>query len=573
LTPYLIEPLSYIGNTEVDWIGIFAPTQSGKSVFLQCAVADAIDQDPGPLLYLLPDEVSGKKQIREKVIQMIDKSPFLSAHLTGRKFDVNLREVSLDNMTITTGWAGSLSRMSSTPYKRVVLDEVRLMKLAVGEESNAIKFAGDRLTTYLDMGIGQGYMVSSPSVEGDLLHQQLSVPNTLVLVYHVPCLKCGEYQQLDFFTHLKFDKDLGKAKCLCIHCGAEFPDEDKKRSWNKNGVYAPKGAIIYPDGSLKEPYEPRERMFFHWSSMESPFRSFHRIWNEYVQTKDKLQDYRNFWQCWLARFWINDISKTSVLQLKDKRGQYSKQDVPDGTKVLLAGIDTQDDGFYICVRAFGEQRRTWLVDEYFIPCKMELMQTDEITTYFQRDLFDRIYLGFDNKPWKVALVAIDTGGHRTQAIYQAAKNFPKLVLVKGKDAQNTTFMYNKDINLYLVRTCEYLDETEERCQTATWNLPENVSQDYLNQFCNIRKKQEQNKRTGEKTIVWKKIGRCDYRFADLHAFILLDLPTDRGQLRSELEKPLFYYNPMYDLANRAKAELAQAYEEPQNGYDIGDFNW
>ena len=133
LTPYLLEPMGYIGDSEVEWIGVFAPTQSGKSVLLQVAVADCIDQDPGPLFYLLPDETSGKKQIKEKIIAMIDKSEFLTQHKTDRKFDISQKEIALDNMTITTGWAGSLGRMSSTPYKRVVLDEVRLMKLAVGE--------------------------------------------------------------------------------------------------------------------------------------------------------------------------------------------------------------------------------------------------------------------------------------------------------------------------------------------------------------------------------------------------------------------------------------------------------
>lgn len=573
LTPYLNEPLSYIGDSEVEWLGIFAPTQSGKSVFLQVAVADAIDQDPGPLFYLLPDETSGKKQVREKIIAMIDNSEFLTQHKTNRKFDVSQKEIILDNMSITTGWAGSLGRMSSTPYKRVVLDEVRLMKLSVGEESNAIKFAGDRLTTYLDMGIGQGYMVSSPSVEGDLLHQQLSVHGTTVLFWHVPCPSCGEYQELDFFKNVKFDKTTKHLACVCKFCGGEFPDTDKKRAWNNKGVYAPKNAKINLDGTLQEPYRKTKRMFFHWSSLESPFRDFKRIWNEYLQTKDKLQDYKNFVQCWLAQFWIDDISKTSVIKLNERQLAYSTKDVPDGVRIIFAGIDTQDDGFYVTVRGFGSDKTTWLIDAFFIACDIHTTDFKDFVSLWDRDIFSRVYSTIENTKWRVALTAIDTGGHRTTELYKAAAHFPNLILVKGKDTQNSTYMYNKDLNLYLVRTCEYLDETEERCQSTSFFLPNDVEQTYKNQFCNVRKQLKVNRTTGEKTIKWVKIGQCDYRFADIHTFILLDIPTSKGVIRSELEKPDFCWNPLFDAKKQAEMRVMARDIDPNDGYEIGSFDW
>lgn len=565
--------MKYIGDGDVEWIGVFAPTQSGKSVLLQVAVADAIDQDPGPLFYLLPDETSGKKQLKEKIISMIHKSDFLTQHKTERKFDIGQKEIALDNMTITTGWAGSLGRMSSTPYKRVVLDEVRLMKLAVGEESNAIKFANDRLTTYLDMGIGQGYMVSSPSVEGDLLHQQLSVPGTLVLFWHVPCPECGEYQELDFFKNVKYDKKTKKVSCVCRFCGGEFRSEDKKRSWNTCGVYAPKDAKINLDGTLVVPYEKHKRMFFHWSSMESPFRDFKRIWNEYIQTKDKLQDYKNFVQCWLAQFWIDDISKTSALKMTERQGSYELKEVPSDVRVLFAGLDTQDSGFYVVVRGFGSDRRSWLVDEFFIECDIHTTNYTDFVRLWDRDLFSRVYITRDNKKWQIARAAIDTGGHRTTELYKAAYSFSRLVLVKGRDTQNSTYMYNKDLNLYLVRTCEYLDETEERSQSDLFFLPNNVENSYKNQFCNIRRQLKANRVTGEKTIKWIKTGQCDYRFADIHTFILLDLPSSRGIVRSELDKTDWIWNPVADEKKEAELRVQFRDANTHGQYEIGSFNW
>ena len=575
LTPYLREPLQYVGDSRVKWIGIFAPTQSGKSVFLQGAVADAIDQDPGPLLYLFPDERSGKKQLKEKIISMIEKSPFLAKHKTGRVHDISKDEVYLDNMSISPGWAGSLGSMSSTSYKRVVLDEVRLMPLTTGSESNAIKFSGDRLTTYFDMGIGQGYMVSSPSTEGDLLHQQLDIPGTTVLYWQVPCPHCGEYQELDFFVNMKWNEKEETAKCLCRYCNGEFRDDNKKVSWNKGGVYAPKDAKIRQDGSLIEPFEITERLFFHWSSMESPFRRFHLIWSEYVQTKGKLHDYKNFWQCWLARFWVEDESRTSIVALRERREKYYKRDVDKRVKVITAGIDTQDHGFYVVVRGWGKGKFTCLIDQFNIKCEIEVSTESEIRDLFIKNIFNTTYAKENGEKWKVAMTAIDTGGHKTTNIYNIATGFPGLILVKGRNNQSKTIVYSKENNLYLTRTVEYLEETEDRCLDKNWILPYNVEEDFLSQYCNIRKRIFTNKRTGEKKVEWIKIGQNDYRFADLHTMICLDVPTeDQTTIRKKLEIDDFKLNPAHSYAEVNKQESYEHtnYEE-QGDFGINSFRW
>jgi hypothetical protein len=119
-----------------------------------------------------------------------------------------------------------------------------------------------------------------------------------------------------------------------------------------------------------------------------------------------------------------------------------------------------------------------------------------------------------------------------------------MILVKGKNLQQVRFSYNRDLNLYLVRTCEYLDETEERSDSEQFILPRDTSDDFCMQYCNMRKVREHNKRTGEEKIIWKKTGQCDYRMADVHSFICLDIPfLDVGVLRHKIEEEIFTYNP------------------------------
>lgn len=566
LTPYLVMPISLIGKNNVKLIGIIAPTQSGKTVALQVVVADAIEQDPGTLIYINPDETLSKKGMREKIINMILETPELRKHIKSLR-NVSKIGIQLDNMSIYPAWAGSLATLSSIPAKRVILDEVRLMKLMIGEESNAIKLAADRLTTYYNMGLGQLYMVSTPSVEGDLLHQQLSVPGTLVLYWHVKCKFCGKASKLNFFKNIKLIDN--KVRCVCLECGNYFEDKDQKKEMNSTGFYA-------PSGSLELPEKLPERVFFWYDSLASPFRSFEAIYNEYIGTKDKLHDYKNFWQCWLSLFWIDDISKTTEKKLKDKCVEDRIGVVPDWCRLITTGIDTQDDGFYIVVRAWGQDRLTRVIDAFFLECKLKISDSNDIKLLLARDVINRIYLTDKNIKWKSGLTSIDTGGHRTKQVYEATGDFERFIWCKGaKEGQNTTIQYSPNYNLYLVRTVEYLDETEDKSDKSFWELAKNISDDYFKQFVNYRKTRKKNKVTGEDKIFWRKVGQVDYRMADVHSFICLDIPTDMGTFRNELNKPDFSYNPLKVFENIKNEETYEKIteEEEESEYAIGDFTW
>lgn len=571
LTPYLKYPISLIGNTQVNWLFIIAPTQSGKTVVLQVVVADSIDQDPGTLIYINPDEALTKKNMQEKIINMIDETPCLKEHKQGARKTSRVG-IELDNMTIYPAWAGSLATLSSVAAKRVILDEIRLMKLMIGAESNALKLAGDRLTTYLHMGLGQGYGVSTPSVEGDLLHQQLSVSGTLVLKWAVVCKNCGKLQILDFFKNKKIIKKDEREiyKCVCIACGNEFDDSDQKRKMNSAGRYV----IETDSGLLDLPPKLPKRVVCWFDSMASPFRSFQAIWDEFKQTKDKLHDYKNFWQCWLTKFWIDDISKTSIENLDSHKVEDYVGVVPEWTKVITAGIDSQKAGFYVVVRAWGSNRLTRVIDAFFLECRLPTTEADDVKKIIQREVEDKIYITLKNEKWKIGLYAIDTGGNRTKQIYQGTSELERIVWVKGaKDSQNTTITYSPDYNLYLVRTSEFLDETEERSFYDSFELAHNISNDFLRQWINIRKTRKNNKVTGEEKIIWKSVGQFDYRMADIHSFICIDIPTSVGTFRGQLEKSEFFFNPIVKEIEEIaiKDVVKNEIIDNDNDYEIGTF--
>jgi hypothetical protein len=242
-------------------------------------------------------------------------------------------------------------------------------------------------------------------------------------------------------------------------------------------------------------------------------------------------------------------------------------------KLVTAGIDTQDDGFYVVVRGWGQSKKTCVIDAYFVPCDINVTTSEDIKLIFERDIFSRLFRG--DVHWKIAMAAIDTGGHRTKEIYSAASGFRRLLLIKGAHAgQNITIQYSKDYGLYMVRTMEYLDETDIRSCSPDFILPCNISKDYVTQFCNVRRTIKQNRITGEQTTVWKKIGQNDFRMADVHSFICLDIPTDRGMFRAEIEKDEFSYNPYLEEKNVTKvSNIAGNPQIEDTEYNIPAIDW
>ena len=75
-------------------------------------------------------------------------------------------------------------------------------------------------------------------------------------------------------------------------------------------------------------------------------------------------------------------------------------------------------------------------------------------------------------------------------------------------------------------------------------------------------------------VEWKIVGRCDYRFADIHSFICLDIPTDKGVVRAEVEKEDFLINPYKKLVEQETVySNANSNYEEQSDYHIGSFRW
>jgi len=571
MTPYLIDPISLIGDESVRWIYVIAPTQSGKTVILQVAVADTIDQNPGTLLYIYPDENNGKASMQEKLIGMIKDTDFLYKHVVQpEKQNLSTKKIVLDNMTIWPAWSGSLGTLSSKPAKVIILDEIRLMKLSTGRESNAIKLASDRMTTFEAFGQAQAIGVTTPSVEGDLMWTQTQLPDIRILHRMLKCQSCDRFWAPKFKYHVKFDEGADKAILLCPYCHNQQIEGTHKRLLNKGSQYGipaiHRGETSIPDiQTLKQ----AETLFW-FESISSPFRSIARIAKEYENTMGSIENYRNTVQCWFAEFWKFSVSKTTAASLKKRiKSGYSRGTVPLGNKYLTAGVDAQDDGFYVTVLAWLKEKECYIVDAYKIECHKDTTTIAKTEAILERRLNTRRWDG-----WMVASWTIDIAdGDRTHELLDATAEMDRCHRINGTNSskQVTNIVYQSKLDYFLVKAYPYLDESDRLAATGKFHLYENIEQDFLTQFVNAQKVKELHPKTGLDIIVWKKSGQNDYRMAFVYGLECLDFPMEDGYtLRDMLEVDGYTNNPSIsiyvDNTDRKSSSEGGNNDEHEEGY-------
>ena len=108
---------------------------------------------------------------------------------------------------------------------------------------------------------------------------------------------------------------------------------------------------------------------FHFNRIMSPISKLSTMVEKFLQAMARaktgdLGELKNFVNSALAEVWRDEAGKimkdeeVDILVDQDRpRGE-----LPEKALGLVAGVDTQKDGFYFSVHAFGENNTSWLMN-------------------------------------------------------------------------------------------------------------------------------------------------------------------------------------------------------------------
>lgn len=442
-TPYLVAPMDALGDPDITDIVIMKAAQVGASEMIRNAFGYWVDQDPGPTLFVMPDEDSAKEILAEKLHPYIKRTARLSDHLTANKRDLGHRKILLDNMETHAAWAGSPQSLASRPKRRVIFDEADKYPAWSGKEADPISLGSKRTTTFGHRALR--VIQGTPTTRmGPIWQAWEACP--VKYRFHVPCPDCGEYA-VPAWTQIRWpevpgtreeqgaaiERD-GLAWYQCALCEAKI-QERQRSAILRHGVWCPEGyQTVNRDGELVGTAPDSRRVGFHIPATISPWVSWSQMAGEFVAAighENKMMDWRNsrLGEPYEVRA---AAIRSDVFEAKVRAG-HKPGIVPSWASMLIATVDTQKDHFWYVIRAWG------------VGFKSRLITYGKVGTF--AELRDRClgssYPVDDASRGKIAphVLLIDSGGgtadddhdlNRTHQVYQFAQSDPaRIFACKG----------------------------------------------------------------------------------------------------------------------------------------------
>ena len=132
-TEYLRGVMDAFTDPEVEELWLCKPAQFGGTEAIYNILGYVIEQDPGPAMFVYPDEKSAKRMSKTRIQPMIQACPALRAKLIDSESeDLELHFI---DMTLILAWAGSPAAVAAAPCRYVFLDEVGKYPSRAGNEA------------------------------------------------------------------------------------------------------------------------------------------------------------------------------------------------------------------------------------------------------------------------------------------------------------------------------------------------------------------------------------------------------------------------------------------------------
>ncbi|MEC2130390.1 phage terminase large subunit family protein [Brevibacillus centrosporus] len=434
--PYQREIMDSIEKWEE--VAIMASAQVGKTEFLLNVTGSYIDQEPCPIMHVLPNEDLIQAYSKKRLTPMINSSDVLRNKIgvaKSRDSGNTIEEKSFPGGYVTIVGANAPAGLSSRPVQIVLCDEVDRFPISSGKEGDPISLAIARTKTFRHKR--RHLFVSTPVEKETSRIYQLYEDSTMEQ-WCLPCPHCGELQPLRFKNGIVYEHYVSesgeivvtKADHRCAYCGMLGSEKEWKRG----------------EGKWIARKQHSSRRGFHINQLSSPWSDWREVAKAFLVAKregiDKLKVFVN---TVLGEPWETKEKGVNEKTLAARRERYAYE-VPAEVKVITAAVDTQDDRFEIEVRGWGAGKESWGIEYHRIYGNL-----DKPEIWKQLDEFlCRSWLGENGREYRIIGACIDSGGHFTKEVYEftRARNYRHIYAIKGqgispKTAKQVPFIYKK----------------------------------------------------------------------------------------------------------------------------------
>ena len=428
-TPYLKEIMDEMSPTSpTQQVKVIKGTQLGFSSIADNIAMCYLDFYPCPILYILPTETLAKGTSKRRITPSLRAIPHLAKKVVGGKSKDDVGETftkAVAGGNLSLGWSNSTASFRSFSARVVILDDCD--GFGTFGEGDVMELGKARADAFANKKI---YINSTPTIAMQS-NIEVEFEDSDQREYEMPCPECGEFMGFKW-DYMHFETDAkgalkGDVLCGCPHCGTLIP-EYKKTTMMSQGVWIPKNeGHIHRGYKLTSFYSPLG--WLSWNEIATEFIKAYRLM--------KKGDSR-LMQVWVntrnAEVWQQELDGVDIPNANERVEQYEAE-VPEAVLLLTAGVDTQDDRFEIEVVGHARNGETYSIDYKVIAGDPKFEETQKMLDDY---LFGSIFHRPNNASMKISATCIDTGGHRTKAMYAycKARANQKVFAIKGANTQN-----------------------------------------------------------------------------------------------------------------------------------------
>jgi phage terminase large subunit GpA-like protein len=442
-TPYLREIMdAFSPSNRCEFVTIMKGAQLGFTEALTNMIGYIVHRAPAPVMMVQPTQNLAKRYSKQRLATMISDMPVLKglvADPRARDSGNTTTSKAFDGGVMFIAGANSAADLRSVPVRYLLLDEVDAYPYDVDNEGDPIELAVNRTKTFARRKVLIG---STPTVK-DVSRVEREFLKADQRKYHVPCPHCKTMDEL-IFTNIKWDKDENKqhlpetAYYACPHCAGVIDE-----SFKTEMLAAGKWVATKPENNVRD-----KRRSYHISSLYSPWETWASMVQKFLEAQADPHLLKTFINTALGECWDEEANRVDMHDLQKTAEPYSLRVLPMGALVVTCGVDVQDNRLEAVIWAYGKGEESWVIDYQIFfgdPASDDLWE--ELDEYLEKEIQHT-----SGSVVKISAVAIDTGGHHTQKVYDFCRlrKHRHVIAIKGQSTRNRPVIgrpTNQDISM------------------------------------------------------------------------------------------------------------------------------
>lgn len=432
--PYQREIMDCFTQSGIWEIVIMASAQVGKSEIELNMMGCAIDNDPGPMLYIQPTDKVAEDYSKRRVQPMIDACPTLREKVFAQKSRDTKNTITMKMFpggSLTIIGANSPADLASKPVRYIFMDETDRFPASAGTEGDPQELAERRTETFRHNR--KIIKTSTPTIKGRSKIETDYMSGTQE-EWHTECPHCHEYSFIRF-QNIKFKKETFKNESgdedyrvlevswQCPYCKEAIPEHITKRlpaKWVKKNPKAELNGI----------------RSFRLNAFMSPWSDWKDIVWKFLKAHKDPEKLKTVYNTIFGESWEVHTNNGLDEDLYKRREHYDAE-VPSGVLLLTMGVDTQDNRLEYEVVGWGRDGQSWGISRGVIPGR-----ADAPGVWKEIDaLLDREWRLRNGMKMRVLATFVDSGGHFTSEVYKecARRQTRRVWAIKGEPGEGKQY--------------------------------------------------------------------------------------------------------------------------------------